>query len=152
MKSSTIGKFAAILAIILFVAACSKDSTPAFQGKTKTYPLYNYSNPGVPAAAGTFTITELENGNAKGTVNLNSGFTVSGATFQSNITFRDTAGNEFVYAPLANVDGTTGVGETAVITTGSSNAPISYNALIGKTGYLIKVLNGSNLQAVGTIE
>jgi hypothetical protein len=70
-----------VVSLALFsFASCSKDNTPAFHGKTKVYALFSYRDPINLAQAGTFTITELSDGNAKGTLRLNSAFTVAGAT------------------------------------------------------------------------
>ncbi len=140
-----------VLAFFLF-AACSKEDTPAatFQGRSKEYKLFNLSS-GASLEAGTFTIAELENGNSKLTIRLNEGYRVPGAFLQSSITVTDNSGVELVYANLNGVLGASGLGETNPVVASGSNANVKYNDIITKVGYTVKVLNGSNVQAKGTI-
>ncbi len=136
-----------------FLASCSKneDSTPAFQGRSKTYKLYNYST-GSAVEAGTFMFSELQNGGASATINLSSGYRLAGVKFKSTITVADAQGVELVYADLGDVDGTSGSGEKNPMVSSGTNAAIQYNEIIAKTGYTVKVMNGSNVQAKGTIQ
>ena len=62
-----------VLAIVLFASCSKSDDTPAFTGRSKEYKMYNLST-GTQIEAGTFTITELSNGNAKMDVQLNAGY------------------------------------------------------------------------------
>ncbi len=57
-----------------------------------------------------------------------------------------------MYADLGDVDGTSGTGEKNPIVSSGTNAAIQYNEIIAKTGYTVKVMNGSNVQAKGTIQ
>ncbi len=152
--SLCIGKWMIIPVLALFfLAGCSKneDSTPAFQGRSKTYKLYNYST-GSAVEAGTFMFSELENGGASATINLSSGYRLAGVKFKSSITVADAQGVELVYADLGDVDGTSGTGEKNPIVSSGTNAAIKYDEIIAKTGYTVKVMNGSNVQAKGTIQ
>ena len=141
-----------VLAFFL-LAGCSKDddTTPAFQGRSKNYKLYNYST-GSPVEAVTFMFSELQNGGASATINLSSGYRLPGVKFKSTITVADAQGVELVYADLGDVDGTSGIGEKNPIVSSGTNASIQYNDIIGKTGYTVKVMNGSNVQAKGVIQ
>ena len=137
---------------LFFLASCSKneDSPPPFQAKSKTYKLYNYST-GSAVEAGTFTFTELQNGGASATISLNEGYKVPGVKFKATITVADAQGVELVYADLGEVDGGTGRLEKNPLISSGTNTPIQYNDVISKTGYTLKVMNGSNVQAKGTI-
>lgn len=146
--------FSALLFFIfLAFASCAKSSdTPASQGKSKEYKMFNTSS-GNAVEAGSFLITELPDGNAKVTVRLNANYRVSGVSYKSNITTTDAANNvELVYAILAEVDGSTGVGETKVLVSSGNNMPVKYADVITKAGYVLKVFSGANIQARGTIQ
>ncbi|CAA9476055.1 MAG: hypothetical protein AVDCRST_MAG96-720 [uncultured Segetibacter sp.] len=137
---------------LFFVAGCGKDedTPPLFQGQSKTYILYNYST-GSPVEAGSFTFTELQNGGASAAINVSTGYRVAGVKFKATITVADAQGVELVYADLGDVDGTLGTGAKNPIISSGTNTPIKYNDLISKVGYTLKVMNGNNVQAKGTI-
>jgi hypothetical protein len=140
----------ALITALLIVSCSKKDTTPPYQGRSKDYKLYNYSS-GAAVEAGTFTISELESGNSKLTINLNQGYKVPGVSLKSSITVTDNTGVELVFSNLKDVDGGAGVGETNPVVASGTNATVKYTDLIGKIGYTVKVLNGSNVQAKGTI-
>jgi hypothetical protein len=133
-------------------ASCSKsDDTPAFQGKSKEYKMYNLSS-GTTVEAGTFTITEKSDGTARTTVKLNANYRVSGVIYKSNITTSAGTTAGLVFANLADVDGNTGVGETTVLVASGNNLAVKYTDAISKIGYEVKVFSGANVQAIGTIQ
>ena len=130
--------------------ACSKSKTPAVPLGSKQYDLFNYSS-GTAVNAGTFTINEQPDHSAGLTISLNSTFLVPGVTLTASIVVPDsTNGNGPIYANLNTVNGSTGQGVTKPVK-GSDNLPVSYADLIAKTGYFVKVLNNTNVQAKGTI-
>lgn len=156
MENRLPGRFAkwVILPVLalFFLASCSKkNDTPAFKPRISTYKLLNYST-GSPVEAGSFTFTELQNGGVSAAINLNAGYTVPGVKFKATITVADAAGVELVYADLGEIDGATGTPVVNPVVSSGSNTPIKYNDLISKTGYTLKVMNGSNVQAKGTIQ
>jgi hypothetical protein len=59
--------------------------------------MYNTSS-GNSVEAGSFTITELKDGNAKVTVQLNANYRTAGTTYKSNITTTDAANVELVFS------------------------------------------------------
>jgi hypothetical protein len=140
------------LFILIAFASCSKsDDTPAFQGKSKEYKMYNTSS-GTAVEAGSFTIAELADGNAKVTVRLNANFRTSGTVYKSNITTTDAGGVELVFSNLSDVEGNSGVGETTVLMASGSNLAVKYSDAITKIGYVVKVFSGANIQARGVIQ
>jgi hypothetical protein len=140
-----------VLAALLFTA-CSKseNKTPPFVGRTSDYKLHNLST-GTSVEAGTFTITELSDGNAKLSIQLGQGYLVAGAKFKTTITVPQATGSELLFADLGEMDGGTGTLVVNPIVSGATNVPAKYNDLI-HSGYLIKVMNGNNLQASGVIQ
>lgn len=150
--SSPVSKWIVIPVLALFfLASCSKDdSPPAFQGQSKTYTLLNYST-GSAVEAGSFTVYELENGTARASLNLNTGYRVAGTKFKATITVADAQGVELVYSDLGEVDGAAGTLEVNPVISSGTSTPIQYKDIISKTGYTVKVTNGSNVQAKGTI-
>lgn len=138
--------------VLFFLAGCGKkeDTPPPFQGQSTTYKLYNYST-GSGVEAGTFTFTELQNGGTSAAININAGYRVPGVKFKATITVTDAQGVELVYADLGEVDGTSGTGSKSPLISSGTNNPIQYNDIISKTGYTVKVINGNNVQAKGTI-
>jgi hypothetical protein len=140
------------LIFLMVLVSCSKsDDTPAFQAKSKEYKLFNSSS-GTAVEAGSFTITEKSDGNARVTVRLNTNYRVSGVVFKSNITITDATNQELVYANLADVDGNTGVGETSLLVASGNNLAVKYTDAISKMGYTVKVFSGANIQARGVIQ
>lgn len=140
-----------VLAAVLFTS-CSKseDKTPAFTARSNEYKMYNLST-GSAVEAGTFTITELADGNAKLLIQLNQGYRVAGTKFKTTITVSQASGTELLFADLGEMDGGTGTLEVNPIVSGATNVAIKYNEVI-QSGYLIKVMNGNNLQASGVIK
>ena len=143
--------FAGIAVVSLF-SSCSKSDNNINQQPTvkKEYRLFNQSS-GMPLDAGTFTISQLADGNASLTINLAAGYRVTNVNLPSSIVTSDVTGTELLYASLGLVDGNTGVGLTSPVVMASNNLAVKYIDLIAKTGYLIKVLVGSNVQARGVI-
>lgn len=140
-----------ILLMVILVACSKSNDTPAFQGKSKEYKMYN-SSTGVAVEAGLVTISELSDGNARVTVKLNANYRVSGVTYKSNVTTTDAGGVELVFANLSDVDGSSGVGETSVLIASGSNLAVKYTDAISKIGYVVKVFSGANIQARGVIQ
>jgi hypothetical protein len=129
--------------------SCTKDDNPSLA--SKTYSMYNYSS-GSAVSAGSFTINELGDGNASLSVNLASGFLVPGVTLKSYLIITDTVtSSELTYANLDDIDGATGQETTSPVVNSSTNIAIPYAELISKTGYSVKVLNNTNVQAIGVI-
>ena len=145
--------FTGIVAVSLF-SSCSKSDNNNNNNQQPTvkkeYRLFNQSS-GTPLDAGTFTISQLADGNASLTINLAAGYRVTNINLPSSIVTTDATGTELIYANLGLVDGNTGVGITSPVVIASNNLAVKYVDLIAKTGYLIKVLNGSNVQARGVI-
>lgn len=141
-----------VLAAVLFTSCKKSEDAPPFVGRSEVYKMYNRST-GSDVEAGTFTITELVNGNARLSIQLNQGYRVAGAKFRTTITVPQTAGagNELLFANLGEMDGGIGTLEVNPIVSGATNAPIKYNEFIMQSGYTIKVMNGNNLQASGVI-
>lgn len=130
--------------------SCTKDDTPSLA--SKTYSMYNYSS-GSAVNAGSFTISELSDGNASLSVSLASGFLVPGVTLKSYVVLTDsTSGGELIYANLNDIDGTSGQVTTSPVINSSTNTAIPYTELVSKTGYSVKVLNNTNVQAKGDIQ
>lgn len=140
-----------VLAAVLFTSCRKSDDTPPFVGRSEVYKMYNVST-GSDVEAGTFTITELANGNARLSIQLNQGYRVAGAKFRTTITVPQTAGNELLFADLGEMDGGIGTLEVNPIVSGATNAAVKYNEFIVQSGYTIKVMNGNNLQASGVIQ
>lgn len=142
--------FFAVLTATLF-ASCSKDdNTPAFNARSSVYTMTNLST-GTAVEAGKFTITELANGNAKLSIQLNDGYKVAGTKLKTTITVPQPANSELLFADLGDMDGTTGTLEVNPVVSGATNVAVKYNDII-QSGYVIKVMNGSNLQASGVIK
>lgn len=139
-----------VLAAVLFTSCRKKDDTPPFTGRSEVYKMYNVST-GSNVEAGTFTITELANGNSKLSIQLNQGYRVAGAKFRTTITVPQSSGNELLFADLGEMDGGTGTLEVNPIVSGATNAAVKYTDIIMQSGYTIKVMNGNNLQATGVI-
>jgi hypothetical protein len=139
------------VAISALFSACGKDdddngnTTPITQKEIK---LYNQSS-GTAIEAGSATFVKLPDGNASATINLAAGYRVNGATMTATIT-NTIAGNEYIYATLNTVNGTTGTSSTPTVM-GATSA-IKYDTLVTRTGFVVKVLNGSNVQARGVIQ
>jgi hypothetical protein len=135
------------------LTGCGKDNTPqpTTSGKQKDYKLYNLST-GASVEAGTFTISELLNGNAKLAIQLNPNYKVTGARFKVTMTVPQTGGTELLFADLGEMDGGSGTMEINPLLAGATNAAVTYNDIIGRTGYTLKIMNGANLQARGTIQ
>lgn len=141
------------IAAVSLLSSCSKsDNNNNNQQPTvkKEYRLFNQSS-GMPLDAGTFTISQLADGNASLTINLAAGYRVTNINLPSTIVTTDVTGTELLYANLGLVDGNTGIGITSPVVIASNNLAVKYIDLIAKTGYLIKVLNGGNVQARGVI-
>jgi len=156
-KSSIKSMHFAITTLCLFITVaftgCSKsDDTQAIQGKSKEYKMYNTSS-GNTLEAGSFTIAELQDGNARVSVRLNANYRVAGVLYKSNITTTDASNSvELVFAVLADVDGGTGIGETNVLVSSGNNMAVKYADAVNKVGYVVKVFSGANVQARGTIQ
>ena len=138
------------LVALFTLAACSKDSTPSFVGAQKEYKLYNQSS-GSPVEAGTFTIIELQDGNAALNVNISTAYRVPGVTLSAKLLSSIVVGSELVYADLGNVDGTSGGASFNPVKVSATNLAVKYTDLIAKTGYVLRILNGANIQASGVI-
>jgi len=136
----------------VLLTSCSKseDKAPPFVGGSTDYKLFNLST-GTSVEAGTFTITELADGNARLSVQLNQGYKVAGAMFRTTITVPQTTGDELLFADLGDMDGGTGTLEVNPIVSGATNVPVKYSDVI-HSGYSIKVMNGNNLQASGVMK
>jgi hypothetical protein len=155
MKSVFSKKFLVLLVLPVLAAAllvgCSKsEDKPAFNARSNNYTLINLST-GAPVEAGKFTITELADGNAKLSIQLNQGYKVAGVKFRTTITAPQPTGPDLLFADLGDMDGGTGTLEVNPVVSGATNVPVKYNDLI-QSGYIIKIMNGSNLQAAGTIK
>ena len=130
---------------------CSK-KVDSLSLASKQYILYNYSS-GSGVQAGSFVINELADGNSSLSVSLADGYKVPGVTLKTYIVTPDsTGGGQFIYADLGNLNGGTGQATKSPVITNSDNRSVKYTSLVAQKGYLVKVLNGSNVQAIGPIE
>jgi hypothetical protein len=138
-------------AIVLFAACSKSDDTPAFTGRSKGDKMYNLST-GIAAEAGTFTFSELSNGNARLLIQLNQGYRISGAKFRTTVMAAQSTGAELLFADLGEMDGGSGTLDVNPFVSVATNVAVKYNDIIAKTGYTVKVMNGSSLQARGAIQ
>lgn len=129
---------------------CKKDDTQPLA--SANYTLYNYSS-GSAVNAGSFTVRENSDGNASITVNLSSGYLVPGVTLKSYVVIADTAaGTEFILSNLQDIDGGSGQATTSPVVNNSTNMPVPYTELTSDKGYAVKILNNTNVQAIGVIQ
>ena len=152
-KTQSVCKFLVGLVLLttLGVMGCSKKGDSPLLA-SKQYILYNYSS-GTGLQAGTFVINELADGNSSLTISLADGYKVPGVTLKTYIVTPDsTGGGQFIYADLGNLDGGSGQATKSPVITNSDNMSIKYTSLVAQKGYLVKVLNGSNVQAIGPIQ
>lgn len=147
MKKKFLFSVVALSVFSLSMISCKKDSDR--DRESKQYPLYNYSS-GSAQPAGTFTIRELSDGNASVSIQIDQNYRVPGVRFNAYLSTADTS--DFIYATLGTVDGGSGSGTISPVKTDVNNLPIPYDSLVVRTGYSIKVLNVSNVQAKGTIQ
>ena len=138
-----------LLSSLLFSACSKNDSEPTLP--SKEYTLYNYSS-GSAVNAGSFTIQELADSTASLTIKLSSGFSIANVSLPAYIAKTDSiTGVELIYANLGNVDGTSGILTATPVKT-SDNMTVNYSTLVGLQGYYVKVMNGTNVQAKGSIQ
>ncbi|WP_153798731.1 hypothetical protein [Foetidibacter luteolus] len=137
----------ALFLSFILMFSCSKDDGPALA--SRQYVLFNQSS-GTPMPAGVFTVQQLSDGNAAINIQLSNSYLVPGVTLNAYMTIADSS--NLIYATLGTVDGATGQGSINPVKTDGNNQPVKYEELIGKTGYTVRVLNNSNLQASGSIE
>lgn len=129
------------------LASCKKDDTQPLPSVTFT--MYNYSS-GSAQTAGSFTLQKLTGGYVSVAVQLEDTYRVPGVTLDAFITTADTSA--LIYATLGSVNGTSGTGLVNPLRTDGNNAMVLYDSLVLKKGYAVKILNGSNVQAIGTIK
>lgn len=149
---STLLMAAGLLTTILF-SSCSSDDDNNNNGgvtATKEYKLYNLSS-GTQVEAGSIVLSQLADSTASAQVTLNSGYRQSGTTYNVNIITSATTG-DFLYANLTSIDGGVGTSTTSPVRNASNNLTIKYSTLIGLTGYRIRIVTGSVVQATGTIQ
>ena len=151
-RTYSVCKFLAGLVLLpCGVMGCSK-KVDSLSLASKQYILYNYSS-GSGVQAGSFVINELADGNSSLSVSLADGYKVPGVTLKTYIVTPDsTGGGQFIYADLGNLNGGTGQATKSPVITNSDNRSVKYTSLVAQKGYLVKVLNGSNVQAIGPIE
>ncbi len=141
--------FFVLISTALFTA-CTKDSNKP-DLPSQQYILYNYSQ-GSPVEAGTFTIQQQADSTASLTIQLTSGFYVPSVSMPAAIVNADSvSGVDFVYANLNPVDGNNGLSVTSPVKM-TNNLAVTYSDLISKKGYRVRVMNGSNVQAMGTLQ
>jgi len=152
-RTQTVCKFLAGLALLIScgVMGCRKTGdSPSLA--SKQYILYNYSS-GSSVQAGSFVIRELADGNCSLTISLADGYKVPGVTLKTYIvTPESTGGGQFIYADLGNLDGGSGQATRNPVITNSDNRSVKYTSLVAQKTYQVKVLNGSNVQAIGPIQ
>ncbi len=114
--------------------------------------MSSYNSQGAKVQTGTATITELSDGNAKANINFTSGL-LSGATYTAGIylpVVGDTTGAiAGAYAQLNEVKGENT--ETNPVKKFDGNQA-KFSEIIAKTGYIIKVYQGSVVAGWGKIE
>ncbi|PZR28766.1 MAG: hypothetical protein DI535_04885 [Citrobacter freundii] len=149
MKTKAILRSFSVLLMSIFLAACSKNTSPPAPPVSNTFPLYNHSS-GTAKAAGSFTLFQLEGGKVSINIQLDADYFVPGIMLDAYLVTCDTC--SLIYTSLGSVNGNTGAGSTPALKTNGNNEAILYDSLITKKGYAVKILNGSNVQAVGAIQ
>gem|GEM_PF-2254353 len=141
----------AITAVSTMAVGCSKDkdANSIVVTESRSYPLLNVSG-GTSANAGTVTITKLADGKASLNVNLATAYRVNGVTLKASITTISGV-TELMYSDLGNIDGTSGQATFSPVLILTSGLAVSYNELIAKTGYFVKIWNGATVQGTATI-
>ncbi|HEX8461410.1 MAG TPA: hypothetical protein VF623_08265 [Segetibacter sp.] len=130
--------------------SCSKSEETVSQRKSQNYKLYDTTN-GLKKEVGGFTIAELEEKNAKLTIQLDAAARITGVVMNASIVGRDTFPKEYRYAKLTDVDAATGISETAKLINDSSKN-IKYADIITSKGFSVKIISGNNTAFTGAIQ
>lgn len=142
-----------VVTVTALNTSCKKDDGPKQEQSTdfRNYKLFNYSS-GSEVEAGGFVIEQLLNGNARITITLNEPFRINNVDFESVINTKNENGDELIFANLGTLNGGTGTLSVSPVVGSGSNLPIKFAELISRSAYYVKILNGANVQATGTIK
>ena len=144
-----LSKFLIISLMIATCISCGKKNGIVTVTESRSYTLVNTST-GSPTSAGIVVITKLTDGKASLSIDLAAAYRVPSVIMKASITTMSN-GAEVTYSDLGNVDGTTGKGAVGVVLISTSGLAVTYNDLVAKAGYVIRIMNGTTLQASTTI-